>query len=316
MKSKFLLLVVISIYPLCLFNYAEPAEKSGQTSVPDALLKSEIYKWPITYDYVGSFGGFGSVLGYFQFPTGIDGDSQYLYIVDSGNSRIIKTDLNLVKFTAFETDSDNPLDNPWGISLDGQSLSVSDTENHRIIKYNTLGIKLSEFGELGIFDGSFDEPKGLIMSAGSIRICDSRNNRIQSFDDDYFIESFGSWGHNKETLDEPWDIFSLSNENLLISDHRNKRLAVFNLSGQWVRDISPDFPKDTVGFGEIKGIGIDADNNIYVADPDNHRVIVLKENGIILSEISVKAPEDVYIWGNNVFITDQDSHSIIKFRKR
>ncbi|MBT5954761.1 hypothetical protein HOG98_08575 [bacterium] len=303
MKLNVLLVCLTSIY----FSYS--------VTFSDTINSKE-KQWPLMFDYVGSYGGFGSVLGYFQFPTGIDGDSQFLYIVDSGNSRVIKTDLNFVKFTAFEMDSEQPLDNPWGISLDGQTLSVSDTENQRIIKYNTLGIKLSEFGELGIFDGSFDEPRGLIMAAGTIHICDSRNNRIQSFDDDYFIESFGSWGNNEETLDEPWDILSLSNENLLISDHRNKRLAVFNLAGQWLRDIVPKFEKGTVGLGEIKGIGIDSDNNIYVADPDNHRVVVLKESGNIVSEISVTSPEDVYIWANTVFITDQENHGIIKYRKR
>lgn len=316
MKSTFFLMFLVNFCVMCSINVAIPVEISSPNSSLEDPANSEINKWPITYDYVGSFGGFGSILGYFQFPTGIDGDSQYLYIVDSGNSRIIKTDLNLVKFTAFETDADNPLDNPWGISLDGQSLSVSDTENQRIIKYNTLGIKLSEFGELGIFDGSFDEPKGLIMSAGTLRICDSRNNRIQTFDNDFFIESFGSWGNNKETLDEPWDILSLSNENTLISDHRNKRLAVFNLVGQWVRDIMPKFPKDTAGFGEIKGIGMDAEGTIYVADPDNHRVVILKQDGTILSQITVTSPEDVYVWATSVFITDQDTHSILKFRKR
>jgi len=261
-------------------------------------------------------GGFGSVLGYFHFPAGISGDSQFLYIADSGNGRIVKTDFNFLQFDSFQPmkDSGRPLDRPWGVAVDGKDVWVTDTQNHRVIRYSAQGVSQGVFGELGIFDGSFDTPKGVVAKFGDVWVADSRNHRVQEFQGDVFLRSFGGWGDAEDALESPCDVLFISSHELLVSDGR--RLAVFNDLGQWMQDIVPVFSEGMPALGRIRGVGIDQDGRLFVADPDHSRVVVLKRNGEFLAVLPVASPEDIYAWGDLVFVTDINHHKILRFRRR
>lgn len=273
--------------------------------------------WPLQYTQDLSVGGFGSVLGYFHTPAGLSGDSRSLFIVDSGNGRIIKTDFNFLHFDSFQPLPTHwrPLDRPWGIAVDGLSIWVSDTQNHRLIVYSYQGTPQRHIGELGIFEGNFDTPKGLTTQLGTIWVADSRNNRIQKYRDNLFT-AFGDSGGPSETLDTPYDSLWLPTEEIVVSDSRKKRLSVFNMLGQWTGTITPNFPKNTPEFGHIAGLGLDQDGHIFVADPDNERVVVLTRTGQVMAILAVSSPEDIYAWGNQVFVSDSKTHRILRFTRQ
>jgi sugar lactone lactonase YvrE len=272
---------------------------------------------PLGYVLDGTVGGFGSVLGYFQFPMGISGDSQFVYVVDSGNGRIVKTDFYFSQWDSFQNlgEEDNPLDRPSGIVVEGTDIWVSDSQNHRLVRYSTQGIPQETVGEFGIFEGSFDTPRGMAARFGHLWVADSRNHRIQHFQNKVFSESFGSWGDDRDTLQEPYDILVLPTYELVISDRQQRRLAVFNELGQWVQDIVPVFAEGQPPLGRIGGLGMDQDGRIFVADPDHGRVVVLQRDGQVLAVLPVAAPEDVYAWGDLVFVTDSAKHRLMRFRR-
>lgn len=273
--------------------------------------------WPVTYVLDGSAGGFGSVLGYFHFPAGISGDSQSLYVADSGNDRIVKTDFYFLQWDSFQNlgEDDRPLDRPSGIVVEGTDIWVSDSQNHRLVRYSTHGIPQETMGALGIFDSSFDTPRGIAARFGHLWVADSRNHRIQHFQNKLFSDSFGSWGDDRDTLNEPYDILVLPTYELLISDRQQRRLVVFNELGQWIQDVVPIFPEGMPAFGRIRGLGMDQDGRIFVADPDHGRVLVLQRDGQVLAVLPVAAPEDVYAWGDFVFVTDSSKHRLMRFRR-
>ena len=105
----------------------------------------------------------------------------------------------------------------------------------------------------------------------------------------------------------------MSGHEVLISE--GHRLVVFNDLGQWVQDIVPLFPEGMPGFGVIRGLGIDQDGRIFVADPDHSRVVVLQRDGRVSAVFPVPSPEDIYAWGDLVFVTDSQRHKILKFRR-
>ena len=214
---------------------------------------------PLSYVLEDSVGGFGSVLGYFHFPAGISGDSQSIYIADSGNNRIVKTDFYFVQMNAFQAvgDSERSLDRPWGVAVSGTSVWVSDTRNHRLLRYSSYGVLQKIVGELGIFDGDFDTPKGLDASFESLWVADFRNRRIQQFHGESVVRSFGAWGDISETVTEPQDIVVLPTQELIVSDQR--RLRIFTNLGQWVQDILPQFSEGASGFGFVRGVGVNQD---------------------------------------------------------
>lgn len=187
---------------------------------------------PVIYRLDKEIGGFGSVLGYFSFPSGIAGDSRYLYIVDSGNNRIVRTDFEGATWDVFQSMAADqvPLDTPWGIAVDGQEIWVSDTYNHRIVQYSHYGIPNQTEGGLGIFEGTFDRPQGLAAQFGNIWIADTRNHRLQRLKSGIF-DSYGGFGDADQDLLEPYDIAFLSLYEMVVSDKQAKRLVVFNTMG-------------------------------------------------------------------------------------
>jgi sugar lactone lactonase YvrE len=279
---------------------AEPAAYEGGT---------------LQYRLEDRVGGFGSVLGYFNTPRGISGDSQSLYIADSGNNRIVKTDFYFMQWDSFQPISDGgqPLDTPWGIAVEGNAIWVTDSQNHRLLQYSHYGIPQSRVGEFGLFDGFFDTPKSLATGMGCVWVVDSRNHRVQQFHGTVFSRSFGAWGDVQDTLSSPVAVAVLPSREVLVSD--DDRLAVFNDLGQWIHDILPSFPDGVSAFGQISGLSVDQDGRIFVADPDHSRVVVLQRDGRILSVFEVSSPADIYAWGALVFVTDSRSHQISRFRR-
>ena len=300
----------------CVFGVAcLPIVAAGQLPVSE---NSRVFEASESYVLDGKVGGFGSVLGYFHFPAGISGDSEYVYVSDSGNDRVVKTDFYFLQFDSFQPISEggSGLDNPLGIALDGHDVWVGDAGNHRVVRYTRQGIPMDAFGEFGIFEGSFDRPIGVAARFGHVWVADSRNHRLQQFQNKVFLRSFGSWGDARETLQEPYDMLLLPTYELIVSDRAQRRLVVFNDLGQWVQDIIPIFPEGVASFGGIRGLGMDQDGRIFVADPDHGRVVVLQRDGKVLALLPVSAPEDVYAWGDLVFVTDGATHSLLRFRRR
>jgi DNA-binding beta-propeller fold protein YncE len=292
-----------------------PIVASGQMPVS---ANGVILDLPVRYVLEGKAGGFGSVLGYFHFPAGISGDSEYVYVSDSGNDRVVKTDFYFLQFDSFQPISEGgrSLDNPLGIALDGHDVWVGDAGNHRVVRYTRQGIPTETFGDFGIFEGSFDTPIGVAARFGQVWVADSRNHRVQQFQNKVFLRSFGSWGDARETLQAPYDMLLLPTYELIVSDREQRRLAIFSDLGQWVQDIVPVFPKGMAAFGRIRGLGRDQDGRIFVADPDHGRVVVLQRDGKVLALLPVAAPEDVYAWGDLVFVTDMSTHAVLRFRRR
>jgi len=156
----------------------------------------------------------------FKSPTNmvIDNDEELLYVVDSGEHRIVIFELVdgttcpsgtvesvdgvcFVKQFGSEGTNDGEFDEPTGIVFDSANdlLYVADTDNDRIqifkiVSGNTCpsgteeivdGVCfVEEFGESGTGDGEFDSPMGIDLDETNnlLFVADSKNDRIQAFE--------------------------------------------------------------------------------------------------------------------------------------
>ena len=242
---------------------AAPAEDSSALS-------------PEPFTLIKSVGGYGSNKGLFSSPKGITGDGENLFICDSLNNRIVKTDKNLTHFDYFQAlpELEFPLDHPSNLILqNNQTLLVTDSHNHRVVHYTYEGTFINQIGTLGILAGTFDHPLGIAQdTTKKVYICDSQNNRIQIFTQEgVFLSEFGRSGNQEETLLTPTSLVVLDDGNILVSDTGHHVLKLYNGFGTYLRTLFQNSP-------DIKtpqSLCLDPQGYVYVADPEGHQVLFI-----------------------------------------
>jgi len=102
-------------------------------------------------------------------------------------------------------------------------------------------------------------------------------------------------GQFRQPTDIAWD----SDDNIYISDgYTNSRIAKFDKQGNWVMSWGSRGPGGTHAdenpgqFNTPHNIGIDRQNNVYVADRNNRRIQVFDANGKFLRMIHLNVPYD------------------------
>ena len=300
---------------------------------------------------VGSTDGVGTDAS-FNFPSGIAIDkSGNLLIADMLNSKIRKITPTKAVSTIAGVNSHGSVDGvgvdarfnaPLGIALDSNNnLFVADTKNHKIRKITPSGV-VSTFvgsGVVGSADGvgadtSFNYPSGLaIDKSDNLFIADSANHKIRKITPSGVVSTIAGSGVSgdrdsvgkKASFNFPFDIAVDSSGNLFVADSSNHK----------VRKITPIGVVSTVAgsgtLGDIDAVGVDANfnfpsaltidsnDNIFVADLDNHKIRKITPTGVVSTfvdgsiDASFNLPYGITIdSNNNLFVTDLESHNIRK----
>ena len=130
-------------------------------------------------------------------------------------------------------------------------LYVADSRNHRILHISSDGNLLQEWGtfaDQAVGDapiGTFNEPWGVAVGPdGSVYVSDTWNHRVQKFTEDG--EPIKTWGQYGQPI--------------------------------------PDLPESKSYFWGPRGIAVDSQGHIFVADTGNKRIVVFDEDGNYISE--------------------------------
>ena len=137
--------------------------------------------------------------------------------------------------------------------LDGD-VYVADSRNHRILHIASDGTLLHEWGtfaDLLTGDapiGTFNEPWGIAVGPdGSVYVTDTWNHRVQKFAEDG--TPIKIWGQYGQPL--------------------------------------PDVPESRSAFWGPRGIDVDQNGKVYVADTGNKRIVVFDEDGNYITEFGM-----------------------------
>lgn len=146
------------------------------------------------------------------------------------------------------------------------------------------------FGSRGIGRGKFDNPVDIAEdSDGNLYVIDQGNSRIQKFDaDGEFIMEWGRKGANDDNFNLPTSIHIVSegkNEYLQIVDSINHRVSKYDLDGTYIGSYG-ELGARKERFNAPNDIGIDINNNIYVADSKNDRIQKFSSNWVYNEEHS------------------------------
>lgn len=240
------------------------------------------------FDASGAFlyqwGGSGTEPGQFNEPWGIAVDDESLFVADTWNHRLQKFTLD-GEFVAVFGRSGSPaegIENDLGLYfgprdiaiLDDDLLLTTDTGNHRMQLLTKDGVFLDQVGAFGNLLGQLNEPVGLgIGPDGTFFLADTWNSRIQQFSPDLF--AFKEWTvsawEGQSTNNKPY-LAADSGGRIYVTDPEGYRILIFDSFGEYLGRFG-SFGQGSGDFGLPNGISVDADDNIYVADAGNNRVL-------------------------------------------
>ena len=180
-------------------------------------------------------------------------------------------------------------------------------------------------GGPGTDPGQFNAPRGLAIAPdGSYYVADSRNHRIEHFDaDGKVLKAWGSFADITNgakapggTFNEPWGVAVGPDGSVYVSDTWNGRIQKFDKDGNFVKMwgfFGQADTADAIGLYGPRGISVDANGHVYVADTGNKRIVVFDSDGKLLAQFGSEGydvgkfsePVDVKLDGQgNVYVTD------------
>jgi DNA-binding beta-propeller fold protein YncE len=222
-----------------------------------------------------------------------------IYVADSANHQIkhVSPDGKLLHAWGTFADiskSDAPggtFYEPWAVAVGkDDSVFVTDTWNHRIQKFTADGKFLKTWGFFGQAEkpDGFWGPRGLAIDGrGNVYVTDTGNKRVVVFTPEgEYVTQFGQTGMDPGQFDEPVGIAIGTDGLVYIADTWNSRIQVFapDESGlnftflrAWEVDAWSGQSLDNKPF-----IAVDANNNLFVADPEGYRVLEFDQQGQFL----------------------------------
>jgi uncharacterized protein (TIGR03663 family) len=151
---------------------------------------------------------------------------------------------------------DGQLNDPRGIVRDSKgNLYVVDTGNHRIVVFGPDGKPARTIGSLGNGDGQFNEPRGIAIDAqDNLYVADTWNARVVKLDPTGKV--LKTWGTGND-----------------IGSGRRAMMTDGTTAGN---EAAP------LGFYGPRGIAVDGQGTVFVADTGNKRIVATDGEGKFL----------------------------------
>jgi len=181
-----------------------------------------------------SFKGFS-----FSAPTSITIDNKKnLYIVSFASGKLTKIDSNGIGIFSKSYSFSSKL---YGVDFFRGRLIVSDFKNDCLYLLTANGKLLKTIGTTGNAKGSFHGPEGVAFDEnGNIYAVDSGNGRVQKFSSKgNFLQTIGSLGDYDGNFLKPTNVFCRKKK-IFVSDIEKKQIVVFDIYGNFIKNISDD----------------------------------------------------------------------------
>ena len=148
---------------------------------------------------------------------------------------------------------------------------ISDCDNHRVTVHDEEGKFQSTFGSKGSGPGCFDRPRHITFcSDGLVCVTDVDNKRVCVWSKE---GTFTFFKRDFKTKYIPSSVAATSDDHLVITSLWSDTVMLYTLEGELVHEFG-SYGSDPGRFSGPRGICVDDDGLVYVADSGNKRVQV------------------------------------------
>ncbi len=193
---------------------------------------------------------------------------------------------------------------PRGVAIDGEGhVIVADQSNHRVRKIAPDGTvtTLAGSGTGGYADGrgaqaSFYNPNGVAIDGeGHVIVADQSNHRVRKIAPDGTVTTLAGSGTGgyadgrgaQASFHNPSGVAIDGEGHVIVADQSNHRVrkiapdgTVTTLAGSGTIGYA-DGPGAQAGFNNPRGVAIDGEGHVIVADCSNHRVRKIAPDGTV-----------------------------------
>eukprot|EP01112_Ceratiomyxa_fruticulosa_P022760 TRINITY_DN844_c0_g1_i2.p1 TRINITY_DN844_c0_g1~~TRINITY_DN844_c0_g1_i2.p1 ORF type:complete len:497 (-),score=128.30 TRINITY_DN844_c0_g1_i2:62-1552(-) len=206
-----------------------------------------------------------------------------LLVCDNKSHRVSSFDLQTGEYLDHFT-NDEHLKKPSGIELDQRTnrIFVANTETNTITVHSNypqnsnknnrpFGTLLKVIGHsLSII--KLDSPRGIkVNSKGEIIVSSEHRITILNGKNYELIKLFGYQTANKEGFDSPFGVCVDQQDNILVCDCFNNRISIFDRKGKRINTFGKKGNNDSCF---DKPVSVAVDNDIYLVDFENNRVML------------------------------------------
>ncbi|MBI5032326.1 MAG: 6-bladed beta-propeller [Chloroflexi bacterium] len=266
-------------------------------------------------------------------PIGIAVDSDgYVYVVDSGNERVQKFDRNgkFVTMWGFKGNGDGQFSFDGGgvIGIDTENnLYVGDNGNYRVQKFDRNGKFLTKWGSPGSGEGQFGFITSLkIDRQNHVYVLDTDYHHVEVFDGSgKFLNRWGKKGYVDGTFYYESSLAIDSHGQIWIAGATSfppSPLQVFDSNGKWLKGYNPGLVGNSVT--QFYEIIFDQQDNIYVSDQNNRRIVKFDSHGNWLGAWGGYGNQDghfdkmegIYVDKDGfIYVADRKNNNVQKFRQ-
>ncbi|MDX6698428.1 MAG: hypothetical protein QOE65_1825 [Solirubrobacteraceae bacterium] len=225
----------------------------------------------------------------FLQPEGIAIDrSSNVYVVDSGNDRVMKHRLRggFKARLGYHGSYPGQLVQPWDVAVGPSDVYVVDQGNYEIDRFSKSGRYRGSWGSFGRGPGQLVTPYGIAVSPGGdlVYVTDHIRHMVMVYGRrGGFVSSFGAPGTGAGHFLKPAGIAFGPDGTVFVADRCNRRIEHFSADGRFI---------DSFGRGILRTptfLAVDGSGDVFVSD--HHRVVRFGQ-GRGIRTAAVKAHHD------------------------
>lgn len=233
--------------------------------------------------------------GTWLLPTSVAGIENTLFVLDTGNNRILVVDSEGELVSTLGSAEGIDLQQPMSITTDGDSLYVANSLVGEVMKLSPAGKVEDRFVLEKMAGDAKPRPIGVAVNhSGKIVVSDAENHRVLILDSEgHQSGSFGTGTRagGSQGLNVPGALYVDDSDNIYVVDTLNGRIVELSPEGEFIRDFAG--LADTAGsLARPKGVAVDGAGRIFVTDGLQAAIEVFGPDGGYLGVIGRRNPDD------------------------